>query len=81
MKTPVPGDADVLPQAARETGLHQGTHGEAMWPDQRAAGDGPLSEDLRDEINDLRKQIVDLAMERDLLMRSAALWAREAMGR
>jgi hypothetical protein len=35
--------------------------------------------DLRGEINDLRKQIADLAMERDVLMRSLALWARESI--
>jgi hypothetical protein len=52
-----------------------------MWPDQRArGGEGPLSESVRDEINDLRKQVADLAMERDVLMRAAALWAKEAMG-
>ncbi|SPM42967.1 hypothetical protein MNAB215_5188 [Mycobacterium numidiamassiliense] len=37
------------------------------------------SESLRDEINDLRKQISDLAMERDVLMRSLALWARGSL--
>jgi hypothetical protein len=40
-----------------------------------------LSENLAAEINDLRKQIAELAMERDVLMRSAALWARESLGR
>jgi transposase-like protein len=71
----------VIPQVAREAGLHQSTHGQAMRPDHRAqGGEGPLSANLRDEINDLRKQIAELAMERDLLMRSLALWARESMG-
>ncbi len=71
----------VIPQVAREAGLHQGTHGQATWPDQPAqGGEGPLSQNLRDEINDLRKQIAELAMERDLLMRYMALWARESMG-
>jgi hypothetical protein len=37
------------------------------------------SESLRDEINDLRRQITDLAMERDVLMRSLALWARGSL--
>jgi hypothetical protein len=67
---------------AREAGLHVGTHDQAMWPDQRAqGGEGPSSQNLRDEINDLRKQIAELAMERDVLMRSAALWAKEALER
>ncbi len=71
----------VIPQVAREAGQPQGTHGQVTWPDQRAqGGEGPLSQNLRDEINDLRRQITELAMERDLLMRSMALWARESMG-
>ena len=71
----------VIPQVAREASLPQGTPGQAMRPDQRAqVGEGLLSPNLRDEINDLRKQIAELAMERDVLMRSLALWARESMG-
>jgi hypothetical protein len=65
---------------AREVAQHQGTPGQATWPDQRAkAGEGPPGQNLRDEINDLRKQIAELAMERDVLMRSLALWAREPL--
>jgi hypothetical protein len=68
----------VIPQVACEAAQHQGKHGQATWPDQRAqAGEGPASQHLRDEINDLRKQIVELAMEREVHMRSLALWARE----
>jgi PPE-repeat protein len=65
----------VIPQAAREAAPQAGTHG------QRAqAGEGALGESLRDEINDLRKQIADLAMERDVLMRSLALWVKGSTG-
>jgi hypothetical protein len=68
----------VIPQVACEAVHHQGKHGRATWPDQRAqAGEGPASQHLRDEINDLRKQIAQLAMEREVLMRSLALWARD----
>jgi PPE-repeat protein len=71
----------VIPQAAREAAPQGGTHGQPMSADQRAqAGDGPLGESLRDEINDLRKQIADLAMERDVLMRSLALWVKGSTG-
>jgi transposase len=71
----------VIPQAAREAAPQAGTHGQPMSADQRAqAGDGPLGESLRDEINDLRKQIADLAMERDVLMRSLALWVKGSTG-
>ncbi len=39
-------------------------------------GEGVASENLRKEINDLRKQIAELAMERDVLTRSLARWAK-----
>jgi hypothetical protein len=43
--------------------------------DRRArAGDGPLSKCERDELTRLRKENTELAMERDVLKRSAALW-------
>jgi PPE-repeat protein len=71
----------VIPQVARAAGLHEGTHGQAVSPDQRArGGEGLLSESVRNELNDLRRQVAELAMERDVLMRAAALWAKEAMG-
>lgn len=67
----------VIPQVARAGGSHDGLAGPAMPTGQRTpAGDGTMAETLRDEINDLRKQISDLALERDVLMRSLALWAR-----
>jgi PPE-repeat protein len=79
-RTPGPPRA-VIPQVARAAGLHDLTHGQATWPDQRAhGGEGSLSESVRDEINDLRRQVAELALERDVLMRAAALWAKEAMG-
>jgi hypothetical protein len=69
----------VIPQVACDAGQPQRARGQATWPDQRAqAADGPLSQNLREEINDLRRQIAEMAMERDLLMRSMALWAPEA---
>ncbi|WP_204803099.1 PPE family protein [Mycobacterium riyadhense] len=69
----------VIPQVAREASQHDGPHGHATRPDQSAqGGDAWLSENIRDEINELRKQIGELAMERDVLMRALALFAREA---
>jgi PPE-repeat protein len=62
----------LIPQVARED-----AQGQLARPDPRAqGGEGLASENLRDEINDLRKQIAALAMERDVLMRSLALWAK-----
>jgi hypothetical protein len=67
--------ASVIPQAAREADVGGRLPGQASMRDQ--GGEAWSTETLRDEINDLRKQLTDLAMERDVLMRSLALWARE----
>ncbi|MGE2817420.1 PPE family protein [Mycobacterium heidelbergense] len=72
----------VISPVARAASWNDGTHSREPCPDQSAQqGAGPSREGLREEINDLRKQLAELAMERDVLMRSAALWAREAMER
>jgi transposase len=64
-----------IAQVARELGLHEGTLGRWVNLDRRARdGEGPLSESERDELNRLRKENVELAMERDVLKRLAALW-------
>jgi transposase len=56
---------------ARELGLHEGTLGRWMKLDRQAReGEGPLSESERDELHRLRKENVELAMERGVLKRS-----------
>jgi transposase len=71
-----------IAQVARELGLNEGTLGNWVNRDRRTReGDGALSESERDELNRLRKENAELAMERDVLKRSAALWVKEAMGR
>ena len=43
-------------------------------------GEGALNENERDELNRLRKENAELAMERDVLKRWAALWVFPSSG-
>jgi transposase len=72
-----------IAQVARELGINEGTLGNWVNLDRRAREDGsePLSGSERAELVRLRREITELAMERDVLRRSTALWVREAMGR
>lgn len=70
-------------QIAKDLGINDGTLGNWVAKDRRArdGGAGRLSEDERAELARLRKENAELAMERDVLKRSVALWVKEAMGR
>jgi transposase len=70
-----------IAQVARELGIHEGTLGH--WCAQqrrRVGGDDELTESERQELIRLRRENAELAMQRDVLKRSCALWVREAMG-
>jgi PPE-repeat protein len=72
----------VIPQLAREAGMYEATRVQEMLSVPRLEeGEAPMSESVRKELDYLRKQIAELAMERDVLIRSAALFAKEALGR
>jgi len=72
-----------IAQVARELGINEGTLGNWVAKDREAReSDGePLSVSEREELNQLRKDVVELRMQRDVLKRSVALWVDEAMGR
>jgi transposase len=72
-----------IARVARELGINEGTLGNWCAIDRRARdrGNGSLSEGERGELVRLRRENAELAMERDVLERSVALWVREAMGR
>lgn len=72
-----------IAQVARELGISDGTLGNWVRLDDRArdGGDDRLSESEREELKRLRRENAELAMERDVLKRSCALWVKEAMHR
>ena len=72
-----------IAEVARDLGINSGTLGNWVNADRRRRGDGngALSEDERTELARLRRENAELAMERDVLKRSVALWVKDAMGR
>src|SRR5512141_3171884 len=71
-----------IAQVARELGINEGTLGNWCARQRREHQDGgaELSESERAELERLRKEIVELRMQRDVLKRSVALWVDEAIG-
>ena len=71
-----------IAQIAKDLGINPGTLANWVALDRQAKdGNGRLSEDERIELARLRRENAELAMERDVLKRSVALWVKEAMGR
>ena len=72
-----------IAEVARDLGVNEGTLGNWVNADRRrrGEGDGALGEGERAELARLRKENAELAMERDVLKRSVALWVKDAMGR
>ena len=72
-----------IAQVARELGINEGTLGNwcANERRRRTSGEAAVSESERGELERLRRENVELRMQRDVLKRSVALWVNEAMGR
>ena len=69
-----------IAQVARELGINAGTLNNWVIMDREAGRprDGQLSESEREEMQRLRKENAEIAMERDVLKRSVVLWVKEA---
>ena len=71
-----------IAEVARDLGINEGTLGNWVNKDRSRRGESDeLSESERQELQRLRKEVVELSMQRDVLKRSVVLWVNEATGR
>jgi transposase len=80
---PVRETCKPIGQVPQDLSINEGTLGNWVNADKRRRGesDGALGEDERAELARLRRENAELAMERDVLGRSVALWVKDAMER
>ena len=71
-----------IARVARDLGINEGTLGNWCALQRRVRKkDRSLDSDERAELERLRREVIELRMQRDVLKRSVALWVEEAMGR
>jgi hypothetical protein len=75
-----PGDRQADRAGGPGTRDQRGHAGQLVRLDRRQ-GEGALAESEREELRRLRKENAELRMRCDVLKRSAALWAGDAMRR
>jgi transposase len=68
-----------IAEVARSLGINDGTLGNWVNLERKARSQGvELNADERAELAELRAQVGELRMERDLLKRSLAFWVKES---
>lgn len=68
-----------IAEVARSLGVNEGTLGNWVAQERKAREQGSaLNVDERAELAELRAQVGELRMERDLLKRSLAFWVKES---
>ena len=71
-----------IARVARDLGINEGTLGNWCARQRRVRKkDRSLDSDERAELERLRREVIELRMQRYVLKRSVALWVEEAMGR